>query len=667
MKHLPRGPDIDAKSIKSMIGHNTTLITPFKPKAWKRLLAGHPDHALVARVIIGMNLGVDVQYHGPRDINRLHVRNIPTVDNHEAAVTKEMEAEVKAGRRAGPFATPPLDHFIVSPLGAVTKPGSSKIRIIHHLSYPFGGESINKYVVHLACRLGSFDDATRLVVMNGRGCMMSKIDVQAAYRCIPVRPADWGLLGMVWKDELYFDKVLPFGLGSSCSLWEDFSNALEWIICKECNIQTITHYIDDCFVASRTQIEFAKQQLQLILAVYRYLGVPVSIDKLKGPCTVLDYLGILIDSVAMTASLTNDRLIVIRTTLLEWQQRTSCQLRELQSLVGLLNFAAKVVRPGRIFLRRMLDLLAATEQVESAVITLSKGFHADVRWWLAYMNEWNGVSVLYDLEWCVAASEASGQQAEPTTPTHTNTSENKTKSAEEVTGHYSSSVTNDDCGTTPVQVTAIPCSGMGAINGGVVRTKSMQLFTDACESGGGAVCGTAWWSHQWTQQQLHDSKQVRKYLESEAKLVEPSLSLLPPSAFPASTPTHHDDKQPTSTPVLAKRRSMPYLELLALVMAAATWGGDWKGMRIIFYNDCEPVVAAVNKGTSKSPLLMGLIRSLHFVAARHQFECKLVHIAGVTNVNADLLSRAQIGAFLRSNPTADRFPTPPSVPPNHNW
>jgi len=134
--------------MKSMIGHNSTLLTPFKPKAWKRLLAGHPDHALVARVIIGMNLGVDVQYHGPRDISRIYVRNIPTVNDHEAAVSNDMEAEVKAGRRAGPFATQPLDHFIVSPLGAVTKPGSSKVRIIHHLSYPFGGESVNKYVVH---------------------------------------------------------------------------------------------------------------------------------------------------------------------------------------------------------------------------------------------------------------------------------------------------------------------------------------------------------------------------------------------------------------------------------------------------------------------------------------------------------------------------------------
>jgi hypothetical protein len=149
----------------------TAITTPFISAAWKRLLKGHPDHALVARVIVGMNLGVDVQYHGPRNISRLYVRNIPTVLEHAVAVSKDMDTEVKAGRRAGPFSSPPLEHFIASPLGAVTKQGSSKIRIIHHLSFPFDGESVNKYVVHLQCRLGSFDDATRMVVMNGKGCL----------------------------------------------------------------------------------------------------------------------------------------------------------------------------------------------------------------------------------------------------------------------------------------------------------------------------------------------------------------------------------------------------------------------------------------------------------------------------------------------------------------
>ena len=104
---------------------------------------------------------------------------------------------------------------------------------------------------------------------------------------------------------------------------------------------------------------------------------------------------------------------------------------------------------------------------------------------------------------------------------------------------------------------------------------------------------------------------------------------------------------------------MPYLELLALTMAAATWGAQWRGRRVVFFNDCAPVVQAVNKGTSRSPLLMTLIRALFLIAARHQFEFKLVHLPGVCNPAADALSRGDQERFHALCPGADRSATIP--------
>jgi hypothetical protein len=585
--HAPRLPSASYNSRGLLSESDKKLVTPFNAPAWKRMLNGHPDPALQARVLIGLSAGVDVQYRGPRDVSRPHVRNLPTALAHSAAVEADLAADVKLGRRAGPFKEPPLDHFIASPLGAVAKPGSDKIRIIHHLSYPFRGESVNKYVIHLACMLASFDDAARLVVLNGRGAMMSKIDVQAAYRCIPVRPTDWGLIGIIWKDEYYFDKVLPFGLGSSCALWEDFANALEWIIQHHAQIQSIIHYIDDTFLASRPSHKYALQQLQLVLAIYKILGVPVSLSKLIGPCTELEYLGILLNSVLMTARLSDARMTAIRTALDTWHTRETCTVTELQSLVGTLSFAAKVVRPGRIFLRRMLDLLAATNGIDSRSITLGRGFRADLQWWRQHMRAWNGVSVLYDLDWQ---------------------------------------------------------SAKGSI---------IELNTDACEVGAGAVCGTHWWSHQWSADQLHAARQVaRDGVDQPA-----------PSSSPTSTGSagHTDNEGKGAMP--SDRRSMPYLELLALTMAAATWGDQWRGKRIRFFNDCEPIVHAVTKGTSRSPLLMTLIRQLFFVAAEHEFEFRVEHIRGVTNNAADALSRLDQVRFRSNSPGADHSPTIPSLPP----
>ena len=43
---------------------------------------------------------------------------------------------------------------------------------------------------------------------------MSKLDIKAAFRNIPVHPSDWELLEMKWQDLHFFDMVLPFGLRS---------------------------------------------------------------------------------------------------------------------------------------------------------------------------------------------------------------------------------------------------------------------------------------------------------------------------------------------------------------------------------------------------------------------------------------------------------------------
>ena len=44
---------------------------------------------------------------------------------------------------------------------------------------------------------------------------MAKIDIAHAYRNVPMHPTDRYLLGMQWKNEIYMDAALPFGLRSA--------------------------------------------------------------------------------------------------------------------------------------------------------------------------------------------------------------------------------------------------------------------------------------------------------------------------------------------------------------------------------------------------------------------------------------------------------------------
>ena len=73
--------------------------------------------------------------------------------------------------------------------------------------------------------------------------------------------------------------------------------------------------------------------------------------------------------------------------------RASAKKRELLSLIGMLSHAASVVRPGRTFLHSLIDASATVQDVEHWV-HLNAMARADIAWWHAFLQSWNGVSLL---------------------------------------------------------------------------------------------------------------------------------------------------------------------------------------------------------------------------------------------------------------------------------
>ena len=73
--------------------------------------------------------------------------------------------------------------------------------------------------------------------------------------------------------------------------------------------------------------------------------------------TVAIFLGIEIDSNSMEARLPSNKLTRARSLMAAHLKNSSISYLELQSLVGFLSFAARVVVLGRAFLRRLFDSL----------------------------------------------------------------------------------------------------------------------------------------------------------------------------------------------------------------------------------------------------------------------------------------------------------------------
>jgi hypothetical protein len=94
------------------------------------------------------------------------------------------------------------------------------------------------------------------------------------------------------------------------------------------------------------------------------------------------------------------------------------------------------------------------------------------------------------------------------------------------------------------------------------------------------------------------------------------------------------------------------LELLALVLACATWGSEWSGHRVTAFCDNLCSVNVILAKRSKDVIMNKLLMRLHLLQVQHGFVINPVHLPTEENVNADDLSRFRFSAFHRRNPLA---------------
>ncbi len=231
-----------------------------------------------------------------------------------------------------------------------SKPG--KWRLIIDLSAP-EDHSVNDGIDKALCSISyvKIDEVANYVLSFPPGALMAKIDIKHAYRNIPVHPDDRHLLAMRWQDEILVDKVLPFGLRSAPIIFTAVADALQWIIQNK-GASSLFHYLDDYITVGPPNSPQCSRNLEIIKQTCQELGVPLEESKSEGPTACLTFLGLELDSATRIIRLPQDKLARLRQSLSDWGSRKAVQKRELLSLIGHLQHAAKVVRQGRSFLRR---------------------------------------------------------------------------------------------------------------------------------------------------------------------------------------------------------------------------------------------------------------------------------------------------------------------------
>ncbi len=202
------------------------------------------------------------------------------------------------------------------------------------------------------------------------------LDVKSAYRTVPVHPADRHLLGMSWEGKLFIDTTLLFGLRSAPKIFTGVADALEWVLAQR-GVASLLHYLGDFLFIGTPGSRQCSEALDTAIFTCGELGVPLATDKLEGPTTTLTFLGIELDTEKIQLRLLLARLQALKTMIVSWQKRKACSKRDLLSLIGHLQHACKVVKPGRTFLRRMIDLSTTAAKLHRH-IRLNLGFRSDL-------------------------------------------------------------------------------------------------------------------------------------------------------------------------------------------------------------------------------------------------------------------------------------------------
>ena len=149
--------------------------------------------------------------------------------------------------------------------------------------------------------------------------------------------------------------------------FESFSTVLEWIAKSKLAISGVLHLLDDFLLIDKT-FSACEQNLSRFLAMCDDLGVPMAPEKTMGPSSVLCFAGIELDTDKMEARLPEEKLRKCVTLIYEFLKRKKVSLKEMQSLIGLLNFTCSVVIPGRTFLRRMIREFTPFDEISSKVL-----------------------------------------------------------------------------------------------------------------------------------------------------------------------------------------------------------------------------------------------------------------------------------------------------------
>ena len=117
-------------------------------------------------------------------------------------------------------------------------------------------------------------------------------------------------------------------------------------------IQLMRHYLDDFFGGHWSRRK-AKKQFDLVQQWMDRLGIPTKPSKCIKPARVQRWLGWLYNTLSQTVSVPKDKVDKYQDRILQVLRSGKAHKKQLQRLIGALQWAAVAIYPGKAWIRRL--------------------------------------------------------------------------------------------------------------------------------------------------------------------------------------------------------------------------------------------------------------------------------------------------------------------------
>lgn len=353
--------------------------------------AGLPRREGIVWMTIGrwIREGFPLHYRGPARTKRpSDVRTLQRASRTEdASLLPRLHAKISAlleegGPMFGPYGHPPYSHGVVSPVLVVGKKNGD-IRPVYHCSHPSvrgrpcRTRSLNGGIEKQSFWFPVYDSVaswllqwylvhrvSRTSVGDSNDWVVFKLDFESAFRQVPIRPVDWPLLTLYdsGRNAYLIETCAAFGTRISADLWLRVANI--WKICLHAaGFPNVMIYVDDLAVICRARD--VHRLSALVITLEEQLGTKIHWGKVfsDGGCTsIAAVLGVLVDVRRNVLGLDPTKARRRLAQLDDMASSASWRVKELESLVGALNFFATALPTGRLLLGPLYALLSAGDE-----------------------------------------------------------------------------------------------------------------------------------------------------------------------------------------------------------------------------------------------------------------------------------------------------------------